>query len=282
MLLNDAYLTLAAFIQAQTAMFTPNPIVYIDIAPIDAIQNLARGGPALIGIFDRHMSRNTTRWNIIGLTPTLPDPKIVSTVSNSNLFPGFSQTITLSVGVNVGDAVSAIIKSGVNTYSQATIAQEGATLDSMATNLAAAINSDPKMGQFVIASATGPVVNLVNIGGIGQQLSSLTGSAGSQITEWAREEHSVQVDLMAQTYQQRNAIGSQLLGQFAKTQATFGLKQPDGTWMRVRINSNMPSRDTSNSDIYRWIFLLDIEIGLTTADAVYTMIQPTIVKTLSY
>jgi len=292
-LITQTWDTLRTFIQGLVADLDPVPVVYIDTAPINAVQDLTRNGVPLIGIFDysdHGMSRNTTRWNPFSLSPVFQTPATLSVISAPNLYAGAVQTITLGptaadpppTAPNVGDAVSCILAQGVNTYSQAVSAEEGFSYTALAASLVAAINTDPEMSLMVLAENVGPVISILNITGQGMQLNSLVGSSGSQITEWAREVHPVLIDLQCKTYQDRANIGSLLLGNFAKLQAQFGLQQPDTTWINIRLKMNAPKRNTHPNDLYRWLFILDCETGLTTQDVVYLAIQPNIRKTLHY
>jgi hypothetical protein len=268
----------------------PAANIFIDAPPSDLLGNLARGGGPFIDIFDLKLSRNTTRWPAIHVTQEQVLTGLVSTVSGKYLPLGASQTITLSGPLVVGDAVSCILQGGVNTNSACVSAIAGDTLDTLAAKLAAAINTPPpappptiiNLSNWVTATASGAIVTIQNIINTNFNLFSFTGNNGATITEWARYNRGTGIVLWTATQPQRDLIAPIIASTLGQLQNQFGFQCPDSTWVRVMMNSDIPGRDDQNNDIWRWVFMIDMEMGVTTQDVLYEILGTTIQKFVGY
>lgn len=287
----DAWAALRVILQgALSPSLVPAANIFIDAPPSDLLGNLARGGGPFIDIFDLKLSRNTTRWPAIHVTQEQVLTGLVSTVSGKYLPLGASQTITLSGPLVVGDAVSCILQGGVNTNSACVSAIAGDTLDTLAAKLAAAINTPPpappptiiNLSNWVTATASGAIVTIQNIINTNFNLFSFTGNNGATITEWARYNRGTGIVLWTATQPQRDLIAPIIASTLGQLQNQFGFQCPDSTWVRVMMNSDIPGRDDQNNDIWRWVFMIDMEMGVTTQDVLYEILGTTIQKFVGY
>jgi hypothetical protein len=269
-------------------IYVPSGNIFIDTPPSDLIGNLARGNGPYVHIFDLKTARPATRWPVVNITQTHVATGLISTCSETQLVWGGSQTITLSGPILPGDAVSCILQGSLQTFSVCVTAGDTDTLDTLATALALAISTElgPTVDNILVpwttATAAGAVVTIQNITNANFGLFSFTGNNGVQITEWGRFIRGTGITLWTQTQAQRDLIAPLIHSYIMQTQNAFGFQCPDGTWNRLMYNNDMPGRDDKNNDVYRWNFLVDVEMGVTTQDILYQILGTTIVKVVSY
>lgn len=241
---------------------------------IGVLQNIAKGGPAIVSIYDRKISKNSTRWNPFVITQTATPATLTTTLSQSGVRPGGTAQITLGGTVSLGDAVSALAVS-VGNKTSAVVAIGGAsdTPTTMATQLAGLINSDPSYTGVMSATAAGPVVTLTNLRTIGLGLASYVGNGGSQTREIGRRMIGVQIIIWAQTVEIRNLMTAALAIVIAEAELNFG-PAPDGTAGRLDYVSDYDLEDDTLSDSYRHDFMLSMDYTVTTVDALYAVLAP--------
>jgi len=262
-----------------------NVQVGIDWPSTRVLQQAVKGGNAIVAVFDRKLTRNTTRWipTVIGETLT---PATLTTAASSSIPANGSGTITLGGSVTVGDAVSCVLINGAarpsGTAQQAVIVS-GFSTDTpatMAAKLAAAINADPVLATWVSATVSGPVVTVQSLGP-GLTMFSSTGNNGSAIIEIGRRLREIQIACWASTVEDRNLLASQIDTLLSTIEAMIGPYQAglvlaDGTSGYLKIGSDYQLDDATLSDAYRHDFMLSVDHGVTTQDALYSVLAPII------
>jgi hypothetical protein len=256
-----------------------NVQVGIDWPSTRVLQQAVKGGNAIVAVFDRKLTRNTTRWipTVIGETLT---PATLTTVASSSIPANGSGTITLGGSVTVGDAVSCVLMNG--TAQQAAIVS-GFSTDTpatMAAKLAAAINADPVLATWVSATSNGSVVTVQSLGPSLLMFSS-TGNNGSAIIEIGRRLREIQIACWASTVEDRNLLAGQIDTLLSTIEAMIGPYQAglvlaDGTSGYLKIGSDYQLDDATLSDAYRHDFMLSVDHGVTTQDALYSVLAPII------
>ncbi len=253
--------------------------VFIDNPATDALQNIARGNRSLVSIFDMQMGRDVTRWPPFRLDPTVLPTTLVSEASG-NLAPYGSQTITLTVDPTFSDAVSCVIGRGIAQHGAVAIAGVGDTPITMATKLANAITASSAVNTLISATAVYNVVYITNITATPLKLQTFTGNNGTAQTVWANSERVIMLSSWTSSEQRRRQVGNLIQQTTAKWMASFGLPLSDGTWVRIKINSDRVGRDNHFPDLYRWDFLITCEYSITTSDLLYSVLVPTFIKTV--
>ena len=256
-----------------------NVQVGIDWPSTRVLQQAVKGGNAIVAVFDRKLTRNTTRWipTVIGETLTLAT---LTTAASSSILANGSGTITLGGSVTVGDAVSCVLMNG--TAQQAVIVS-GFSTDTpatMAAKLAAAINADPVLATWVSATVSGSVVTVQSLGPSLTMFSS-TGNNGSAIIEIGRRLREIQIACWASTVEDRNLLAGQIDTLLSTIEAMIGPYQAglvlaDGTSGYLKIGSDYQLDDATLSDAYRHDFMLSVDHGVTTQDALYSVLAPII------
>jgi len=256
-----------------------NVQVGIDWPSTRVLQQAVKGGNAIVAVFDRKLTRNTTRWipTVIGETLT---PATLTTVASSSIPANGSGTITLGGSVTVGDAVSCVLMNG--TAQQAAIVSgfSADTPATMAAKLAAAINADPVLSTWVSATSNGSVVTVQSLGPSLLMFSS-TGNNGSAIIEIGRRLREIQIACWASTVEDRNLLAGQIDTLLSTIEAMIGPYQAglvlaDGTSGYLKIGSDYQLDDATLSDAYRHDFMLSVDHGVTTQDALYSVLAPII------
>lgn len=239
--------------------------------PITALQNVARGG-ALITVYDRKIGKNTTRWS------PFPYNQVVIPCTTTTSVANAGGSITLGGSVTPGDAVSCVISAPVLNQPRQTAAVvvsgiAGDTPVIMATKLAAAINADAVLSQWVSAAAVGAVVTLSPIVPA-LSVQSYAGNGGTQTRELARTEKSLQVVIWARTEEARALLVDALQGMLADAQVNFGPTTPDGQPVRLEMQNDYALEDDTLEDVYRHDFLISVDFAITTQDQLYSVLAP--------
>lgn len=244
---------------------------------IDALHNIAKRDEhlALIAVYDRKVSKNSTRWSPITLGTTPHPTGITSTLSN-NVIPGtFSVGLTLGGTVLVNDAVS-IILSSVSRETTAIVVTAGPqdTPATMAANLAAAVNADPGMSALVFSSVAGAVVTLSSRVYDNLLVTSNVGNIADEVREVARRLRQYQIVLWARTEEERIAIGNPLEAMIGLTESQFGLNVGDGTFARLLYVNDHDVDDDTLQDVLRRDFFVSVDYAITTRDVIYSVLAP--------
>lgn len=248
--------------------------------PIGELQEVARGGAALISVYDRKLSRNTTRWKggTYNLTVT---PATLTTVASTDVIPPEgTATITLGGAVTPGDAVSAVFTNRAGggpamQGAQVVIGGSADTPSTMATALATAINADALLSLWAHAAATGPVVTVTSLLAATQLgIASYAGNGGSQTRELGRRERSFQVVAWTQTEVLRETLTDPIDVLLAGFDSSFGIVLGDGSAIRVMYDGDYYLEDDMLEDVYRRDFMVRVDYPVTTVDQLYAVLAP--------
>lgn len=239
------------------------------------LQQVAKTGVAAVSIYDRKISKNSTRWMPYVFQQTLVAATLTTALHPNQIAPGATATITLGGTVTAGDAVSALAVSvGGTTGAVVAIGTGADSPTTMATKLAGLINSDSSMAGVLTASATGTVVTVTNVSTVALQLGSFVGNGGTQQREIARRDLQVQIILWAQTVVQRNLMTQALAVAIAQAEINFGPVLSDATQGRLSYMSDYDLEDSTLSDVYRHDFIVSLDYPVTTTDALFTVLAP--------
>lgn len=295
------------------ALVTINAKVGIGWPSVQMLQANVKGANAVVSVYDRKLAKDTTRWRPIILSDVVTATGIANIVSGNNIAPAGSATITLTGTPVNNDAISAVIRNptipfapsgggnllleggdGIlelegggafeleagtagwtNTWAVVVSAGPSDTIVTIAAALAAAINADPLLSQWVSASATGPVVTVTSLLTRGTLvLNSYVGNNGLRTTEVARRSRMMQIVVWTPTEEIRQAVGDPIETLIAGLQNNFGIQFPDGTFGRVAYGSDFYLEDDTLQDTYRRDFLFSVEYGITQQDQLYSVLAP--------
>lgn len=265
------------------------PQIGIGWPALPALQEVARGGAALVTVYDRRVGRNVMRWNPYAYNQTTTTAVLTTAVvpASGAIAVGGSATITLA-NAGIGDAVSCVIRNAAvvpgvpktdlgTTAAQVVSAVSGDTAPTMAAKLAVAINGDTTLSAWVSAAAVGPAVTLTSLLASGAPLivQSFTGNGGSQQRELIRKERQFQVTAWTQTELLREALCDPVDNALAVAQATFGgVTDANGNPIRVTQVNDFDLEDDTLEDVYRHDFLVTLEYPVTTTDQLYAVLAP--------
>lgn len=265
-LVNAALDALSPLVTYQSAIGYP---------PINVLQNIAKGGPAIVSIYDRKISKNATRWSPYVVSQTVTPATLTTAITPSHIAPGHTAQITLGGSVTVGDAVSALaIQLGSNTGAVVVIGGSIDTPTTMATALAAAINSDPSMTGLLTATASGAVVTVTNAAAVGLAVASYAGNGGTQVREIGRRDQQVQIILWTQTVEQRNAMTEAIAEAIAESELNFGPALADGSSGRLSYVSDYDLEDDTLEDVFRHDFMVGMDYPVTVMDLLFAVLAP--------
>ena len=280
------YDVMGALQKQVTAALVGNSVTPIKCAvgwpPVNALQDLARNGGALVTIYDRKVGRNTTRWSAYAYNRIVV-PATLTTAVNAptTLPPTGSGSLTLGgATVTNGDAVSLVAatpqaNAPVKTAAVVVIGTGSDTLTTLAAKLAAAINADTVLSTWVLATTSGPVVNLNNLTALPIALQSYAGNGGSQTLEVGRRESQLQITVWTQTQPNRATAVAPITSLLGTLQNNFGLTLADGvTQARLTMENDYAIEDDTLEDVYRHDFLTRLEYPITTQDVLYAMLAP--------
>lgn len=313
---------------------------------VQMLQKNVKGASAVVSIYDRKMSRNSTRWNPLILSDVVTPAALTSQLSQSTLNPGQSLNLILGTSnqsglVNAGDAVSlivtnraaeptqvtgkislddgtgnigldgggailqdnpsgpyiwtpqtAVVATGVATDTPQTIAQQLAALINAKSDLSSWISVQVMGSQLTITNKSTSGVILLDDGsgaialddGTGNigldgplydlKLQTFVGNGGTRTTEIGRRDRLFQIVIWTPTEEIRQAIGDPIELLIAQMQNDFGITFPDGTMGRVMYQDDYDCEDDTFQDAYRRDFLFSVEYGITTQDALYSVLAP--------
>lgn len=272
----DAISLLVTQLQQATASVNPAPIVAAGWPPLDLLTNkVAKGTSSAVSVYDSGKSRDASRFMIYTANEIIGTPGISSSVSAPYLTAGGTVTVTLSGTVNTNDAVSFVIGTGPGLEAAIVEAATGATLDTMATALAAEINT--ALTGLATATATGAVVTVTNATQAILMVASNVGNIGTRYIETDRKVRDIQVDVWTNSDAQRTVIGRLVDQQLSYLDATFGVQgvggsTDDGTWVRVRNLGDRMNDDDVLKDLYRWTWNVTLEHAQTYAENLYSVL----------
>ena len=275
----DAINLLSTQLQTVTTGFTPAVTVAAGWPTLDFLTNsVAKAAATAVSIYDHGPSRDASRFMLYPANEVLTPPGITATVSQSFIPVNGTAKVTLGGSVTLNDAVAFVASTSPTSTPQAVIveAAAGATLASMAQALASGINSD--LAGTASATVSGSVLTVTNTSTYILQIASNVGNLGTRYTEVDREIRQVQVDVWAPTDAIRTAVSRPIDQQLGYLDAHFGMQgvggtTDDGTWVRVRrLSSQFIDRDVL-SDVYRWMWHVTLEYGITYEEQLYSVLS---------
>lgn len=242
---------------------------------VKRLQDIAKNAPAAVSVYDRKITKNATRWAPHVVAEVVTPATLTTALEPARIAPGATATITLGGTVTVGDAVSALAQTvGGATGAVVAIGGDTDTPTTMATALAALINSDASMAGKLTATASGVVVTVTNVSTVALALGSYTGNGGISTREIGRRDQSMQIILWAKTVEIRNMMVAALASAIASAEIDFGPTLPDGTQGRLSYMSDYDLEDDTLEDVYRHDFMLSLEYAVTTTDVLYAVLAP--------
>ncbi len=275
----DAINLLVTQLQSVTGGFTPAVTVAAGWPTLDFLTNsVAKSAATAVSIYDHGPSRDASRFMLYTANEVLTAPGIAAAVSQNFIVVNGTATVTLGGSVTLNDAVAFVVSSSAVSAPQVVIveAATGATLASMAQALTSGINSD--LVGLVSATVSGSVLTVTNTSTSSIQIAANVGNLGTRYTEVDREIRQVQVDVWAPTDAIRTAVSRPIDQQLGYLDAHFGMQgvggtTDDGTWVRVRrLSSQFIDRDVL-SDVYRWMWHVTLEYGITYEEQLYSVLS---------
>ncbi len=255
------------------------PIVFGEGYPTESflLQQVASKGSVSITIFDRRPAANVTRWMPFVAVEKPHSTGVTVELSGSPLAVDGEQTITLSGVVNQNDAVAltAFLRGGPSVNGGVSaIAGPQDTPATLAAKLAAAINADSFLPEWMTANATGAVVTLEGTGAQPIQLAVAVGNIRFQKVENARFLRELQIIVYTNSSAARMILGKAIMGDLAQLYANFGLQDDDGEWVRVIPFGDVLNDQDAGRALYRRDILLNAEYGITAEQIAYDILSP--------
>ena len=278
--LRDLWDTIRNSLVAATGL--PRPQVFLDVAADGTVSNIAQGiqqkqYDVAISIFDGQWSRDKTRWPSF----VAAQPKVVptnATIGQSAVVipPGGDLICYIGQqpeGFVANDAVGITVWNGNNSLGKsATVILPGETPATLAAKLADGINADENLGTWISALATNEYIIIKNLLASSLTLKAAAGNIATQPVVVANQERCILISLWTRTEPQREQYGQIILQTLAQQMQNFGLQLPDGSWARVKMNRDMPTKDTHLPDIYRWLFYIDVEASVILDDTLWSVL----------
>lgn len=199
-------------------------------------------GNCHVSIFNRE-SRNTTRYQLTQVDPTVTPPALTLTINGR----------AVTVGGTVAAGVNTAVIVGVNAFTHQTVAND--TLTTIAAALASSINltypGTSASGAVITLPNTGPPINAARVGG-----------GASQSIEVGRVEQVFQITVWANSPTNRKAIASLIVP--ALMQSHF-LTLADGSAARLILKSQRDDDVPQKELLYRRDIMVTVEYVETAA-----------------
>lgn len=245
------------------------------------LMDIARrpGGVAAIAVYDRKISKDSTRWMPYTLGTDAPTPGLTRTLSNDIINPSASVELTVGGVPIANDAIAVVLEFfGADipqTDAQVVILNGSETLPAIASSIAAAINGDDVLSTWVSAVAAGPVVTITNTLGAGHLgVAANIGNQAIETREIGRRNRQIQIVIWARTEEERNAVGDRIDQLVAVLSSQFGIQLPDGTWARLLYVNDHSSDDATLNDVLRRDFFVSADYAITSRDVLYAVLAP--------
>jgi hypothetical protein len=238
------------------------------------------GPTALVTIYDRGLAKDSTRW-VPSVVSQVVIPATMTVVASESFVQQFaSMTLTFGGPVSPGDAVGVVLAQALGS-SQAVVAIAGSsdTPSTMAAQLVALLQANPTIMGWLTAVAVGPVVTLTSIVNLLISLLSNVGNGGTQATEIGRRLRHLQIIVWTRTVDDRVTVGDPVEVLIANLEANFGLTFPDGTLGRVLYSGDVMHDEATLSDTMRRDFLVCVDYGINTTNALYAVLAPVVNNT---
>lgn len=258
--------------------------IAIGYPPINALQDAARGNIALVGIYDRNIARNSTRWVPFTLSQAVTTALLESTGTPFVVPPLGNGALTLSLASGtsapaVNDAVSCVVANGgiepPQTGAQVVIAGAADTPSTMASKLAAAVNGDAVLSTWVSAAAAGAVVTLTSLVSAGPlTVNSWTGNNALRTRDIGRRLRQFAIMAWAAPDEARTALRAPIESLIQQLALNFGVTLSDGTMARILYVSDHDIEDAAAEDLLRADFFLSADYAITAQDVLYSVLAP--------
>lgn len=197
-------------------------------------------GTCHVSIFNRE-SRNTTRYQLAQIDPTVTPPALTFTINGR----------TVTVGGTVATGINTAIIVGTNAFTYQTVAND--TLTTIAAALASSINltylGTTSSGAVITLPNAGPPINTARVGG-----------SASQSIEVGRVEQVFQITVWANSPANRKAIASLIVP--ALMQNHF-LTLADGSAARLILKSQRDDDVPQKELLYRRDIMATVEYAET-------------------
>lgn len=267
-------LTAAGYSAATTCLYYPTD---------DMITGVADSKMPLVSIYLRQSSfqnrnmryRRELDMGVCGTAVSL----------NSLILPPGSITLTLSyavgqTAVQVSDAVAFYAKNGVYQQGASYTSVSGDTLATMATNLAAAINTN-FIAESIIATASGAVVTITNNGSEGFQVATASGNVaiGFEAVLWASRTY--QIITYSATLDDREALQGCIENMLAAAEDNYGVALTSGEFIRIKMNNGRSGDADVQKDVYRDDFIFTVDHAVDETQNLYTVLMPDFAATPS-
>lgn len=243
----------------------------------NVLQDLAKKQhhEAVIAIYDRRISKNSTRWMPSTLDRTVSPTGITSTLSDSVLQGEGEITITIGGNVLSNDAVSFVVN-GVSRETDGVVyvTAPGDTLENVASGLAGAINGSAALQELLTAHTAGNVVTVSSQIPDPLNLISACGNIASELRELGRRNRQFQIACWTRTQEERLAITNPIESQIAINEADFGLCFSDGTVGRLLYVNDHDIDDDTLQDVLRRDFFVSVDYAITNRDVLYAVLAP--------
>lgn len=197
-------------------------------------------GTCHVSVFNRE-SRNTTRYQLAQIDPTVTPPALTLTINGR----------TVTIGGTVATGINTAIIVGTNAFTYQTVAND--TLTTIAAALASSINltypGTTSSGAVITLPNAGPPINTARVGG-----------SASQSIEVGRVEQVFQITVWANSPANRKAIASLIVP--ALMQNHF-LTLADGSAARLILKSQRDDDVPQKELLYRRDIMATVEYAET-------------------
>jgi hypothetical protein len=259
----------AAGINATTCLYYPTD---------DMIEAVASSKVPLVAIYLRTSTfynknmryRRETDPGVCGIAATLPE---------NLLLPGQSVSLTLAYAIDqsavqVNDGVAFYVRNGNGQIGASYNAVSGDTLNSVATGLAAAINTN-FANNSITASANVAVVTITNSNEtIGYQAATATGnvSTAREAVQWASR--SYQIIAYSADLDDREAIQECIENVLAAADDNYGFYLTSGEAIRIKMTGGKSGDADTQKDIYRDDFIFTVDHAVDAIETLYAILMP--------
>lgn len=242
---------------------------------IKSLQNNVRTLTALIGILDRGLATDSTRWKPVELMRSVV-PATLTVTPNSAVVYQSAVILTLGGSVTAGDALGIGVASipGLAVGGTVVVSVPTDTPTTIAAKAAAQINADPFLSTVITASASGAIITLTPITSGAVTVIANTGNGATRTREIGRRLRHFQITTWTNTDADRSTVSDPIEQMIADAESNFGFTFPDGTMGRVLYAGDTLHNDAVLSDTYSRSLMLSIDYPITTTDALYAVLVP--------
>ena len=250
------------------------PLVGVGWPSTNVLQSNAQANSAVISIYDRKMTRNTTRWIPAFTTYTATPATTTATLSNSTLDSTGSVTLTIGGTITVGDSVGFVASNGTTSDAVVVTAGGSDTPATIASALVSAIDADPLLPSWVSATSSGAVVTITGLTPADLKLQANVGNAATALREIGRRQRQVQITLWVHTEDMRIGVGTPIETLLQQIETDDWIEFSDGTYGRLMNVSDFYTEDATVEDTYRRDFMVSIDYPITEQDMLYSVLAP--------